>query len=154
MGELGDGKEKASVSEVEVAPESIRETPRREREPRVNFFRSPKAWWRQNYLSWRFYVTIYAGLSLIVSLVNIVALVAAIATHGVDKGGRITICEGSCGKARKSSFFARLFISGLGTYMLSASEYVMVSSPCADKFWPQISNMSLVLPITTDKGRN
>jgi hypothetical protein len=133
MGQLEDSKEKAVVAEIEVVPDSIREIPRRDLEQRVSVFRSPKIWWRQNYLSWRFYVTIYAALSLVVSLVNIIALVSAIALHGIDKGGRITLMEGSCGKAHKSSFFARLFISGLGTYMLSASEYVMVRSLCAEK---------------------
>jgi hypothetical protein len=136
MGQLEESKEKAVVAEMEIAPESIREIPRRDLEPRVSVFESPKIWWRQNYLSWRFYVTIYAALSLIVSLVNIIALISGIRLHGIDKGGRITLMEGSCAKAHKSSFFAHLFISGLGTYMLTATYYVMVRNLRAGQSWP------------------
>src|ERR1700712_5020092 len=121
-------EKKTTVSTHEVAPDSIHTTeiPRRIDEPKVSLYKHPLVWWKQNQLSWRLYVTVYAGLALIVCFINIIAVAAAAAAHGVDKGGRITLYEGSCATAKKSGWFAHLFISGLGTYMLSASAYVMV----------------------------
>lgn len=119
-----------SVSTIEVASISdMGEAPRldREDEPKYNVFKQPRLWWNQNYLSWRFYVTIYAGLALLTTFIVLIGLVIAIAVHGVDRQGRITLFEGSCSSAKTKNFFAHLFISGLGTYMLSASAYVMVS---------------------------
>jgi hypothetical protein len=124
-------EEKAvSVTTIEYAVDSETPSPEplcREDEVKYSVFKQPRAWWRQNYLSWRFYVTIYAALALLVTFILFIGLVIAIAVHGMDHTGRITLTEGSCSKAKKSSFFAHLFISGLGTYMLSASAYVMVS---------------------------
>jgi hypothetical protein len=97
----------------------------RELEPKYSVFRQPGAWWRQNYLSWRFYTTIYAGLGLLVTFTVLVGLVSAAAAHGVVQD-RITLFEGSCASARLKGLFARGFISGMGTYMLSSSAYVMV----------------------------
>lgn len=94
--------------------------------PRYSVFKHPKAWWKHNYLSWRFYVTIYAFCAFLVTLVVLIAIIAAVAAHGVDSQQRIMLSEGSCGKARWQSFFGHAFISGMGTYMLSASAYVMV----------------------------
>jgi len=85
-----------------------------------------RAWARQNYLSWRWYVLTYASLCLLATVIILVALVAAVSTHGVDKQGRITLFTGDCQKSKLSSIFAHLFISGIGTYMLTASAYVMV----------------------------
>jgi hypothetical protein len=93
--------------------------------PKYSVFKQPGLWWKHNYLSWRFYVTIYAGLALICSFVVLLALIAAAATHGVDKQGRITLFEGSCSSAKLKGFFGHGFISGMGTYMLSASCYVL-----------------------------
>jgi hypothetical protein len=97
-------------------------------EKQHSVFRHPKLWWRQNYRSWRFYTTIYAALAMLVTLIVFIATVTAIIVHGIDSNGRITIYEGSCSDMKWSNFFGRLFISGLGTYMLSASAYVMVST--------------------------
>jgi hypothetical protein len=85
-----------------------------------------RAWARQNYLSWRWYVLTYASLCLLATLTILIALVAAVSTHGVDHQGRITLFTGDCHKSKMSSVFAHLFISGIGTYMLTASAYVMV----------------------------
>jgi hypothetical protein len=105
------------ISEVSEEPETT-----------YSVFRQPRLWWKHNYLSWRFYTTIYAGLALLVTFIVLVATVSAIAAHGVDANGRITLYTGACsGSLKWSNFFAHLFISGLGTYMLSASAYVMVS---------------------------
>jgi hypothetical protein len=103
-----------------------REVRRRHTQEDISVFKDPKGWWRLNYQSWRFYVFIYAFLALLASLVVIIAVIAGAAAHGVDKHGRITLSEGSCGKAKTSIFFGRLFVSLIGTYMLSASAYVMV----------------------------
>lgn len=92
-----------------------------------------RAWARQNYLSWRWYVLTYAVLCLLVTVILLIGLVSAVVSHGVDKQGRITLFTGDCQKSKLSSVFAHLFISGLGTYMLTASAYVMVrlrSTPC------------------------
>jgi hypothetical protein len=125
--------DKPEISLNEIASPSTpssaslsREVRRRHTQQNISVFKDPKGWYRLNYLSWRFYVFIYACLALLASVVNIIAIVAGAAAHGVDKHGRITLSEGSCSAAGTSSFFAHLFISGLGTYMLSASAYVMV----------------------------
>jgi len=123
-----DGKEKApSIGTTDDSSESSSDYAAAV-EPQINYnvFKQPKAWWKHNYLSWRFYVTIYAFGALIVTLVVLIALVAAAATHGVDSQSRILLSEGSCGTARWRGFFGHAFISGMGTYMLSASAYVMV----------------------------
>jgi hypothetical protein len=117
----------STVEEVADSETSSQIMLNRDEEPRYSVFKSPRRWWNQNYLSWRFYVFIYACLALLATVVIAIALVTAIAVHGIDKQGRITLLEGSCSKAKKSSFFAHAFISGIGTYMLSASAYVMVS---------------------------
>jgi uncharacterized protein DUF6536 len=125
------GEKTITVSTVEYAESSSSASQHhldRDDEPAYSVFKQPRAWWTQNYLSWRFYVTIYAGLGLLVTFIVLVALLSAIAAHGVDHTGRIKVYEGSCANAKKSSLFAHLFISGLGTYMLSASAYVMVGS--------------------------
>jgi hypothetical protein len=121
-------KKTVSITTEEYATSSIsgEEVLCRDDEPKYNVFKQPRAWWNQNYLSWRFYVTIYAALAMVVVLVLLIALVLGISLHGIDHQGRITLYEGSCAKAKKSSFFAHAFISGMGTYMLSASAYVMV----------------------------
>lgn len=98
----------------------------RELEPKYSVFKQPGAWWKQNYLSWRFYVTIYAAMALTVCFSILIGLVAAIGAHGVDQG-RVKLYEGSCQKARVSGIFAHGYISVLGTGFLSASCYVMVS---------------------------
>jgi hypothetical protein len=123
------GEKATTVSTIEYAESSSSASQHnlgREDELRYSVFKQPRAWWRQNYLSWRFYITIYAGLGLLVTFIVLVALISAIAAYGVDHTGRIKVYEGNCSNARKSSLFAHLFISGLGTYMLSASAYVMV----------------------------
>jgi hypothetical protein len=119
---------KVSVSTVEYAAseDSSQDKFNVEDEPKYSVFRQPRLWWRQNYLSWRFYVFIYACLALLATFVILTGLIIALAIHGVDRHGRITLSEGSCSKAKTSSFFGHLFISGMGTYMLSASAYVMV----------------------------
>jgi hypothetical protein len=104
-------------------------------EPIYSFFRQPRLWWKQNYLSWRFYTTIYAALALLVTFIVFVAMMAAMAVHGVDANGRITLYTGSCASIKWSSFFAKAFLSALGTYMLSASSYVMVSI-LSKSTWP------------------
>jgi hypothetical protein len=85
-----------------------------------------RAWARQNYLSWRWYVLTYASLCLLSTVIILVGIVAAVSSHGVDKQGRITLFTGDCYKSKMSSLFAHFFISGIGTYMLTASAYVMV----------------------------
>jgi hypothetical protein len=56
-------------------------------------------WYRQNYLSWRWYVLTYAALCLLVTVILFIGLVAAIASHGIDKQGRITLFTGDCQKS-------------------------------------------------------
>lgn len=95
----------------------------------ISVFKQPGKWWKRNYLSWRFYVTIYAGLALLVCICVIIGTIAAATYHGVDKDWRILLTDGPCAKQRIRSLAAHWFISGMGTYMLSASAYVMVSEP-------------------------
>jgi len=120
-----DLKEIASPS-TPSSTSLTREVRRRHTQQNISVFQDPKGWWKLNWLSWRFYTFVYACLALLASIVNIIAIIAGAAAHGVDKHGRITLSEGSCGKAKVSLFFARLFVSTIGTYMLSASAYVMV----------------------------
>ena len=101
-----------------------RETPREH----ISVFKNPGRWWRQNYLSWRFYVTIYAGLALGAALINIIALAAAAATRGIDANGHIELTVGTYKDVHRKSLFAHWGISGISTYLLSASAYVMVST--------------------------
>jgi hypothetical protein len=112
----------------------VSDEPRQEYNP----FRQPKLWWKHEYKSWRFYTLIYGGLALLVTFIVLVATIGAIAAHGIDANGRITLYTGACsGSYKWSNFFAHLFISGLGTYMLSASAYVMVS------FIPQLERSDM-----------
>ena|ERR1700761_2702345 len=128
MGFSGLEKRTASITAEEYVSttETSDEVLSREEEPKYNVFKQPREWWNKNYLSWRFYVTIYAALVMLVVFVLLVGLIISIAIHGVDHQSRITLYEGSCSQVKKSSLFAHLFISGMGTYMLSASAYVMV----------------------------
>jgi hypothetical protein len=124
---MDEADKEASIGTIDdVSVSSSDYTTAVEPGPHYNVFKQPKLWWKHNYLSWRFYVTIYAFLAFIVTLVVFIALIAGIAAHGVDRQSRILLSEGSCGKARWQSFFGHAFISGMGTYMLSASAYVMV----------------------------
>jgi hypothetical protein len=91
------------------------------------FWWSPKAWFRHEMWSWRFYVWIYAALAGLVVIVHVVALAAVAATHPFDDSGRSTITEGSCGHVIRTSRYAHWFTSVFGTGYLSASAYVMVS---------------------------
>ena len=125
-----------SISSIEVAPLPREDVSRTNHDsgkaehvvPRehVSVFKEPKKWWRTNFLSWRFYVTIYAGLALLCLSINLVALIAAATVHGVNSNGHILLFNGSCSHARMSSLFGHWFISGISTYLLAASAYVMV----------------------------
>jgi hypothetical protein len=92
------------------------------------FFWSPKAWFKHELWSWRFYVWIYAALAGLVILFHLIALVAVAATHPFDENGRSTVTEGSCSRIIKTSRYAHWFFSVFGTGYLSASAYVMVST--------------------------
>ncbi|KAF2399581.1 hypothetical protein EJ06DRAFT_522457 [Trichodelitschia bisporula] len=124
-----DSKKGARVTTSELSDISSfsqrRPTSDYERPPAPPFFKSPKAWFKHEKLSWRFYVSIYSGLAAVCLLINVIAIVVIVAVHGTDKNGRSTIYEGSCEKVKWQSRIAHVFISGLGTYMLSASAYVM-----------------------------
>lgn len=92
----------------------------------VSIFKSPSGWWKHNYLSWRFYIVIYAGLAFLALFVNVVGFAIAVIAHGINNEGRIELMDGECSSARKSSLFGHYFVSGISTYLLSASAYVMV----------------------------
>jgi len=92
-----------------------------------NFFKSPKAWFRHELWSWRFYVWMYGMGALIVALANLFTLIAISSQHPFDSNGRSTLFEGSCSQVQKSSRYAHWFFSVFGTGYLSASAYVIVS---------------------------
>jgi hypothetical protein len=128
---------------------------RRRGEPRTvapPFWWSPKSWFKHEYLSWRFYVWIYAALAGIVVLVHLIALVAVAGTHPFDDNGRSTVTQGDCSRILKTSRYAHWFFSVFGTGYLSASAYVMVSVSCY--FRSLKAHMLAVLFDRTDETRD
>ncbi|KAF2673576.1 hypothetical protein BT63DRAFT_467104 [Microthyrium microscopicum] len=126
---MPEGKEKIQVETVDYASttlsSSVDLSPIEDEGPHYSVFKQPGLWWKHNYLSWRFYTTIYAGLAFLATFTIFLGLMIAIGVNGVDKNGRITVYEGDCGKMKTKNLFAHAFVSGIGTYMLSASCYVM-----------------------------
>jgi hypothetical protein len=96
------------------------------RAPAPNFFKSPKAWFKYELWSWRFYTWTYAALAFIVWLIHLFALIAVAAKHPFDANGRSTLYEGSCDQVVRTSRYVHWFISLFGMGYLSASAYVMV----------------------------
>src|ERR1043166_7320662 len=96
----GPEKKGPFVTTYEYAPElsqssqSSLEEPQLRRQSVTPHPSDWRAWARQNYLSWRWYVLTYASLCLLVTAILLVAIVAAVSAHGVDKQGRITLFTG------------------------------------------------------------
>jgi hypothetical protein len=96
------------------------------RTPAPNFFKSPKAWFKHEMWSWRFYTWTYAAFAFLVWLIHLFALIAAAAKHPFDANGRSTLYEGSCDQVVRTNRYVHWFISLFGMGYLSASAYVMV----------------------------
>lgn len=117
-------------SQTSLTISSLGRKPMRQRgEPRTvapPFWWSPKAWFRHELWSWRFYVWIYAALAALVVIVHVVALGAVAASHPFDEDGRATVTQGDCSRIIATNRYAHWFTSVFGTGYLSASAYVMV----------------------------
>lgn len=74
---------------------------------------------------WRFGVLACASGACTVFLINLVATIWTLVTHGVGVGGRQVLYQGSCEETRKLNLGVHLLINVLSTILLSSSNYCM-----------------------------
>lgn len=74
---------------------------------------------------WRTGVLICATCALVVFLINLVATIWTLTTHGIGLDGRQILFEGNCEAARKLNSGIHLLINVLSTILLSSSNYCM-----------------------------